>query len=51
MCDENIYLFKNFKVETVEVWEWINNFIIHSSGHIIINSYSIGHMIIYPYWV
>ena len=29
VCDEIIYPFPNFNGVTVEVWEWINNFIPH----------------------
>ena len=29
MWDEIIYPFPNFNGSTVEVWEWINNFITH----------------------
>ena len=33
--DEIIYQFPNFNGGTVEVWEWINNFIPHFTGHVI----------------
>ena len=36
MCDGIIYPFRNFNSATVEVWEWINNFIPHFTGHFII---------------
>ena len=32
--DEITYPFQNFNDTTVEVWEWINNFIPHFSGHV-----------------
>ena len=38
--NEFTYLFPNFSGRTVEVWEWISNFVAHF----------IGHVIIYPYW-
>ena len=31
-----MYPFPNFNGATAEVWEWINNFIPHSTGHLII---------------
>ena len=41
MCvDEITYPFPNFKGCTVEVWEWMSNFIPHFTGHVII----------YPCW-
>ena len=40
MYDEITYPFPNFNSETVEVWEWIRNFIIHF----------IGDVITYPCW-
>ena len=33
--DEIIYPFPNFNGATVEVWEWINDFIPHFPGHVI----------------
>ena len=33
--DEIIYLFPNFNNATVEVWEWMNNFIPDFTGHVI----------------
>ena len=33
MHDEITYPFPNFNGATVEVWEWISNFISHFSGH------------------
>ena len=33
MCDEITYQFPNFNGETVEVLEWISNFILHIIGH------------------
>ena len=33
--DEIIYPFPNFNRATVEVWEWISNFIPHFIGHVI----------------
>ena len=33
--NETTYPFPNFNGCTVEVWEWISNFIPHSSGHVI----------------
>ena len=41
MWDENTYPFPNFNGTTVEVWEWISNFIAHFTGHVIT----------YPCWV
>ena len=35
MWDENTYSFPNFSGWTVEVWEWISNFIPHFIGHVI----------------
>ena len=35
MWDEMTYPFPNFNGCTVEVWEWINNFISHFSVHVI----------------
>ena len=32
---EITYPFPNFNGCTIEVWEWINNFIPHSTGHVI----------------
>ena len=34
-CGEIIYSFPNFNGATVEVWEWISNFIPHFTGHVI----------------
>ena len=33
--DEIMYAFPNIKGATIEVWEWINNFILHFTGHLI----------------
>ena len=33
--DEITYPFLNFNGATVEVWEWISNFIPHFTGHVI----------------
>ena len=38
--DEITYTFPNFIGTTIEVWEWIINFIPHFTGH----------MITYPFW-
>ena len=35
MWYEIIYPSPNFDGATVEVWEWINNFILHVTGHVI----------------
>ena len=35
MWDEINYPFLNFNGATVEVWEWISNFIPHITGHVI----------------
>ena len=35
MWDEITYSFLNFNGATVEVWEWISNFIPHFTGHVI----------------
>ena len=35
MYDEIIFPFPNFNGATVEVWEWINNFIPHFTGRVI----------------
>ena len=35
MWDEITYPFSNFNGCTVEVWEWISNFIPHFTGHVI----------------
>ena len=35
MLDEITYPFPNFNGSTVEVWEWISNFILHFTGHVI----------------
>ena len=40
MWDEITFLFPNFNGCTIEVWEWIHNFIPHFTGHVIT----------YPYW-
>ena len=32
---EIMYPFENFNDATVEVWEWINNFIPYFTGHVI----------------
>ena len=40
MWDKIIYPSQNFNGATVEVWEWISNFITHFAGHVIT----------YPYW-
>ena len=40
MWDEITYPFPNFNGYTVEVWEWMNNFILHF----------IKHVITYPCW-
>ena len=40
MWDDITYSFPNFNSTTVEVWEWISNFIPHFSGYVII----------YPCW-
>ena len=37
--DEIIYLFPNFNSPTVEVWEYIGNFILHFTGHVITYPY------------
>ena len=37
---ETTYPFPNFNGSTVEVWEWISNFIPHFTGNVIT----------YPYW-
>ena len=34
--DEIIFLFPNFNCCTIEIWEWISNFIPHFTGHMII---------------
>ena len=34
---ENTYPFPNFNGATVEVWEWISNFIPHFTTHVITN--------------
>ena len=36
---EITYLFPNFNGATVEVWEWISNFISHFIGHVIVYPY------------
>ena len=41
MWDEITYPFPNFKGGTVEVWEWISNFIPHFTMHVITYQYSI----------
>ena len=33
--DETTYPFPNFDGATVEVWEWIGNFISHFTGHVL----------------
>ena len=33
--DEITYLFPNFSSATIEIWEWIRNFILHFTGHVI----------------
>ena len=33
--DEIAYAFPNFNGYTVEVWEWISNFLPHLTGHVI----------------
>ena len=35
MWDEITYPFPNFNGVTIEVWEWISNFIPHITGHVI----------------
>ena len=35
MWDEIMYPFPNFNCPTIEVWEWINNFILHLVEHVI----------------
>ena len=35
MYDEITYPFPNFNGATVEVLEWISNFILHFTGHVI----------------
>ena len=42
MWDETAYPFPNFNGVTVEVWEWISNFILHIIMDVII------YVIIYP---
>ena len=37
MWDEITHPFPNFNGATVEVWEWISNFIPHFTGHVIIH--------------
>ena len=34
MCEEITYLFPNLNCATVEVWEWISNFISHFTEHV-----------------
>ena len=40
MWDEITYSFPNFNGATVDVWEWISDFIPRLTGHVIK----------YPYW-
>ena len=35
MWDEITYPFSNFNGSTIEVWEWISNFIQHFTGNVI----------------
>ena len=35
VCDEITYAFINFNSATIEVKEWISNFISHFTGHVI----------------
>ena len=35
MWDEIIYPFPNFNGFTIEVWEWISNFILNLTGRVI----------------
>ena len=35
VCDEITYPYPNFNGATIEVWEWISNFITHFIGHMI----------------
>ena len=35
MCNEITYPFLNLNGEAIEVWEWISNFILYFSGHVI----------------
>ena len=37
--DEMTYPFPNSNGATVEVWEWIDNFISHFTGHVITSPY------------
>ena len=37
--EEITYPFPNFNGYTVEVWEWISNFILNSAGHVITYPY------------
>ena len=39
MWDEIIYPFPNFNGATIEIWEWISNFIPHITEHVITYSY------------
>ena len=37
--DENIYPFPNFHAWTIEIWEWILNFILHFIMDLIANPF------------